>query len=281
VVLWLTAGVRVIYPAGSRRGAIAVAPRPEPASLAAARVLARRYAYPDGRGGGGRPWLRANMICSADGAATLGGHSGGLSSPADRMVFAVLRTLADVILVGAGTARTEGYKPVQPAELWQALRRGRPPVPPIAVLSRALDLDLGAPLITEAPDEARTILLTTEAAPERRREAASRHARVIVAGRQLVDPAAAITALAALGHTRILTEGGPSVLGQLAAAGLLDELCLTISPVLAGGKAIRITDTAAELPGAKLELAGVLTDDGQLLCRYVRGASAERAAPGQ
>jgi 5-amino-6-(5-phosphoribosylamino)uracil reductase len=85
-----------------------------------------------------------------------------------------------------------------------------------------------------------------------------------------VDPAAAIGALARLGLTRILVEGGPQLLGQLFTAGLVDELCLTVSPVVAAGHAIRITNSAAETGGTALDLAHVLADDGQLICRYLR-----------
>ena len=107
------------------------------------------YAYPAG------PCLRANMVSSADGAATLEGATKALSSETDRHVFALLRTLSDVILVGAATARQEHYNPVRPRELWRHLRVGRPPTPPIAVVSGRLDLDPQSPLITAAPADAR------------------------------------------------------------------------------------------------------------------------------
>jgi len=87
--------------------------------------LPRLYAYPDGR------WLRANMVATADGAASLDGVTQGISSNTDRRVFALLRTLCDVILVGASTVRAEKYKPARPQELWSHLREGRPPTPPI------------------------------------------------------------------------------------------------------------------------------------------------------
>ena len=103
-------------------------------------ALAALYAYPD-IAPGAAPWLRASMVASVDGAASLGGRSGGLSGDADRLVFSVLRSLADVILVGAGTARAEGYRPVRDGEVWASLRAGRAPVPPIAVVTGKLDLD--------------------------------------------------------------------------------------------------------------------------------------------
>ena len=85
--------------------------------------LPRLYAYPDGH------WLRANMVATADGAASLNGLTQGISSDTDRRVFALLRTLCDVILVGASTVREEKYKPARPQELWSHLREGRPPTP--------------------------------------------------------------------------------------------------------------------------------------------------------
>jgi riboflavin biosynthesis pyrimidine reductase len=181
------------------------------------------------------------MVASADGAASLDGRSGGLSGRADHAVFAVLRSLADVIVVGASTARLERYRPVQLAEAWPELREGRPPTPPIAVVTRRMfGLDPDGPLLAAGPGLARTIVLTTEAAPAALRSAASVRAEVIVAGPDMVSPAAIISELAGRGYRRVLTEGGPHLLGQMVEAGLLDELCLTVSPLLAGGWAGRI-----------------------------------------
>ncbi len=248
-------------------------------------ALAGLYAYPD-TSERGAPWVRANMIASADGAATINGRSGQLSGPADRLVFTVLRSLADVILVGAGTARAEKYRPVQEHEIWKELREGRAPTPPIAVVTRKLDLDLDGPLVAGGARGARTIVLTTEAAQADRRAAAAARAGVVVAGKDSVQPGAAIGALAARGYQNILVEGGPALLRQITDAGLLDELCLTFSPVLEGGTAGRIL-AAPEAAGpgrgrtgaaawhgsaTRLTLAHVLEDRGSLLCRYLRAA---------
>jgi len=225
------------------------------------------YAFPDGQ------WLRANMVTSVDGASSLDGKSGGLSSETDRKVFALLRTLCDVIVVGSGTVRAERYRPVRPEELWPGLRDGRTPTPPIAVITGRLDLDPADRLFTEAPADARTIVITTgQATPDRRAEFA-RHADVVVAGQDRVDLKAAVAALAERGHRRMLAEGGPSLLGQLLAAGLLDELCLTIGPMMAGPDASRIVTggLSPEQP-LLLDLAHVLADDSFLLCRYTRKA---------
>jgi riboflavin biosynthesis pyrimidine reductase len=223
------------------------------------------YAYPDG------PWLRANMVSSVDGAATLAGASAGLSSDADRRVFALLRALSDVILAGAATARQERYKPARPREHWGDLRAGRPPTPPIAVVSARLDLDPAAPLIADAPPHARTIVITTAQAPADRRAELARNADVIVAGDETVDLKAAVGALTERGHRHLLAEGGPHLLAQLVEAGLMDELCLTIGPLMAGPGASRIV--AGALPTAQplpLTLAHVLEDDSFLLCRYIK-----------
>jgi riboflavin biosynthesis pyrimidine reductase len=235
-------------------------------------ALAGLYAYPSPGQAPARPWVRANMVASADGAASLAGRSAGLSSDADRQVFSVLRSLADVILVGAGTARAEKYRAVTPAEAWPELRAGRTATPPIAVITRSLDLDPGSPLLNTAPADARTIVLTTGRAPAGRRADMARHADVAVTGHDSVSAPAAISALAERGHRCVLVEGGPHLLGEIAAAGLLDELCLTLSPLLAGGQAGRILAGAADVPQAQagLELAHLLVDDGYLFCRYVR-----------
>ncbi len=225
--------------------------------------LAELYRYP-----AGKRTLRANMVTSADGAATLDGASAALSSAADRHVFALNRTLADVILVGASTARIERYAPVRIRELWQHLRDGRTPTPPIAVVTSLRDLDPANPLIADAPAHARTIVITTRRAPAQARAQMAERADVIVAGETVVDLEAAVMTLADRGHQRILAEGGPGILAQLVAANLMDELCLTIGPLVAGPGAPRIL-TGAPIPQAlPLSLAHVIEDNGFLLCRY-------------
>jgi riboflavin biosynthesis pyrimidine reductase len=261
--------VRQIFPVAGNDLAVVPVVTAGPAPLAV-EELAALYRNGQASPAADRPLIRANMIASTDGGATIGGRSAQLGSPADRMLFAVLRSLADVIVVGAGTARAERYRPVRDSEVWASLRAGRPPTPAIAVVTRSLDLDGCSRLLTDAPAHARTIVLTTSAAPAERRAALSECATVVVAGRSEVDPATAISALADLGHRHILTEGGPRLLGQFVAAGLLDDLCLTISPVLAGADAGRIVAGPPLPAAAKLNLRHVLADDGYLLCRYLR-----------
>ncbi len=229
-------------------------------------ALARLYAYPRER------WLRANFVSSADGAGSLDGLSAGLSSEDDRRLFGVLRVLADVVLVGAGTARAENYKPARRREALASLRAGRTATPPIAVVSRTLQLNLESPLFTGAPADARTIVITCEASPASLRAATAEAADVIVAGTAAVDLKEAAAALAGRGLGRVICEGGPHLLTQVAAAGLLDELCLTVSPMLAGPGPSRIT-AGAPFPALPMTLAHVLESDGFLFCRYLTADS--------
>ncbi len=238
--------------------------------------LAEVYAYPASTAasadGPGTPWLRANMVSSVDGAARLDGLSEGLSSEADKRIFGVLRALADVVLVGAETARAEGYRPARArAEFAEArAARGQAPAPVIAVVSRRLDLDLSLPLFTEPLSP--TIVLTCADAPAAELAAVSRVADVIIAGEQQVEAAAAVAALAARGWTRLLAEGGPSLLGQLAAAEVLDELCLSLAPLLAAGDAPRIAHGHKAL-AERLDLVALLEEKGFLFARYTRSVA--------
>jgi riboflavin biosynthesis pyrimidine reductase len=220
--------------------------------------------------GPGRPGVRLNMIASVDGAASLQGRSGALGGPADKALFATLRSLADVVLVGAGTMRAEGYGLARLSDDARGRRRdwGLSPVPPIAVITRSCRLDWSARFFTEA--EQRPLVLTVAAAAAAVRMGAAAVADVIVAGDDKVDLARAVRALAKRGHTNVLSEGGPGVAAQLAGAGLLDEVCLTVAPLLAAGEARRILDGAALGPPSVLELGHVLEADGYLFLRYRR-----------
>ncbi|MGI8332517.1 pyrimidine reductase family protein [Actinomadura scrupuli] len=225
--------------------------------------LAVAYAYPkDG------PWLRANMITSLDGAAWLDERSGGLGGPADQLVFSTLRGLADAIIVGAGTVRTEDYGPVRSAPGWHRLRTGRSPEPRLVIVSGRLVLDLNAPVFTESAEP--PIVITSAAAPPELRRAAAEHCELIVAGDERVDLPAALSELTRRGYPRTLCEGGPRLLAQITATGLLDELCMTLSPLLTAGDAARILD-GPDLPKVeRLRLGHVLTGEDFLFLRYSR-----------
>lgn len=232
--------------------------------------LIARYAYP------GERWVRANMIASADGGATSSGTSGGLGGDGDKTLFSVLRELADVVLVGAATVRAEDYSGASPSAEQRAARkaRGQAAVPPIAVLTRSGSVDPDAAVFqqTEVPP----IVFTSAAAAPQTRRALGDLAEVIdVSGSdpESLELARAVTVLAERGLGRVLAEGGPGILGRLIADGLLDELCLTVAPVLVGGAAGRIVTGDGD-DQARLRLQHVLRDDdGYLFLRYARATA--------
>jgi len=207
-----------------------------------------------------RPWLRVNFVASVDGAVELDGYSRGLGSPADRRVFGLLRRYPDGLLVGAGTLRHEGYGPVK-------TRNHAGAYPRLIVVSGRLDLSPAQSALADAPT--RPAILTSETAPPDRVTALSAVADVFSAGANQVDLAAGLAVLREQGIQQVLCEGGPHLFGSLAAAGLVDEVCLTVSPLLAGAGAGRIT-AGPPAPPAGLRLRHVLEEDGVLLLRYTR-----------
>lgn len=237
--------------------------------------LAEVYAYPSGYE---RPWVRANMISSADGGAVgATGRTRELSSDVDRRVMGTLRGLCDVVLVGAATARMEGYRPLRPRASWQELREGRTGAPRIAVVSRSLELPKS--LLTEEHEAPRPLVITVPGAPAERRKHVAEHVELVVVDGDSVSPRCVIDTLAERGLYRVLTEGGPHLLAELVAAELLDELCLTTSPLFLGSGAPRIVAGGPGTPGAPedlphkntpLRLAHLLESDGNLFARYVR-----------
>jgi riboflavin biosynthesis pyrimidine reductase len=229
--------------------------------------LVTEYAHPPGR------HVRANMIASVDGAATLTGVTGGLGGAADRELFMILRTVSDVVLVGAGTVRAESYGPVRDVAERRRIRLqlGLSPVPCLAVVSARLDLDPAAEIFVAA--RPRTLVITTGQADGQRRKALEQVADVLACGQQQVDLALALDLLAQRGLAHVLCEGGPALLGQLAGAGLLDELCLTISPRLVGPGPDRVI-AGPEHAWPELRqvrpAALLLDDEGFLFARYTR-----------
>lgn len=216
-------------------------------------------------------WLAVNYVSSADGAVEIEGLSGGLSNPADKRVFRLGRDLADVVLVGAGTAVVENFRGVRPTEQTVERRRrlGFVDVPPIAVVTTGRTLSADAPVITEPVVP--TIVITCATAPrDKREEWTAAGATVLIAGTDTVDLTVAVAALVERGLGRIDCEGGPHLFGSLLAAGLVDELRLTVSPLLVAGAAGRIA-TGVGIEPAALELASVLADGDTLLLRYLVG----------
>ena len=219
------------------------------------------------------PGLRVGMVMSADGSATdAEGWTDGLGGAADLRVFRTLRALADAVVVGAQTVRQEQYTPARERAAFAARRAaaGQSPAPAIAVVSASLDLDFTLPLFT-AP-AVPTLVLTGAAAPQDRVRAARRAgAEVVFAGEGAgVDPGRVPGVLAERGLRRLLTEGGPKLLGQFLAADVLDELCLTLSPRAVAGTAARVSDAPQLTVPAEFTLQSLLEHEGFLFTRYRR-----------
>ena len=223
--------------------------------------LVAAYRLPPGRS------LRVNFVASLDGAITVSGRSAALGTPGDKRIFYLLRALADVVLVGHGTASAEGYGPIGADSRVGRLRSslGRPATASIAVVSRRASLDPGSELVTRAVSP--TILVTCEAADAARRSAlADAGVTVLVCGDDDVDLPAALDALADLGHDQVLCEGGPQLLHTGLAAGVVDELDLSLAPALVGGEARLLGDALPDV--VRLALRQLLEEDGMLFARY-------------
>jgi riboflavin biosynthesis pyrimidine reductase len=227
--------------------------------------LVEAYRVPEGR------HLRVNFIASLDGAVTVDGRSEGLGSRGDRRIFQVLRALADVVLVGHGTASAEGYRAVAADSAVGRLRSGlgRPATLPIAVVSKRASLDPASGLVTRAVSP--TILVTCASADAGRCEAlAAAGVTVLVCGEDDVDLPLALDRLADLGHERVLCEGGPTLLRDALTAGVVDELDLSIAPALVGQQH-RLVEGLGDV--VRLHLQQVLEEEGVLFTRYgVAGA---------
>jgi riboflavin-specific deaminase-like protein len=228
-------------------------------------TLLDAYALPDRA----TPRVRMNFVMSLDGAVTVDGSSGGLGDASDRAAMQAIRTLADVIVVGAGTVRAEGYGGVKVGEADASWResRGWPAQPRLAIVSNRLDLDPGHPVFAKAV--ARPIVLTHAGAPQATRDALAEVADVLVCGEERVDVDAMLDALARRGLRQVLCEGGPGLFGALLEAGLVDELCLSLSPMLVGGDAGRIVRGASEA-ARRMRLVHALPAGDLVLLRYAR-----------
>ncbi|SEL47577.1 pyrimidine reductase family protein [Rhodococcus maanshanensis] len=226
------------------------------------------HVYPDATSA---PWVRVNFVSSIDGAVSADGTSAGLGTPADKRLFGVLRELADVILVGAGTVRAENYGGARVTAERSARRRerGQADAPPVAVVTASADIDPTSRLLTDTT--VAPLVLTTAAAPDDRKaglEAAG--ARVLELGESTVPPSAILDTLHGLGLARVLCEGGPALFGQLLAADAVDELCLTTAPLLVAGRAPRIASSPDAAPKAMRRAHLLGDEDGTLLTRWVR-----------
>ncbi len=221
-------------------------------------ALAAHYAWPAGLAA---PYIRVNMVSSLDGAVAVEGKAGGLGSTADLKVFELLRELAEVILVGAGTVRVENYNGARRPT------RGRDTYPPIAVVSGSAALDTDSLLFTDT--FVPPLILTLKSTPKRCRDRLREAGGEIVLLEQLT-PQAIIDELHRRGLHRVLCEGGPTLLGNFHEADAVDELCLTVAPLITGGGAGRITSGTGRDSSRRMELVGALAAEDALLLRYRR-----------
>lgn len=214
-----------------------------------------------------RPNLRMNFVASVDGAVELDGHSAGLSSGPDKRVFGLLRMLSDALVVGAGTLRHEGYRAVRLDERRRGWRRqhGLPEFPTLVVVSRALNLDPESAAFADAP--VRPVVLTSQRAspPPGLTDVAD----LLRCGDERVDLAAGLVELRRRDHRQLLCEGGPHLFGSLTEADQVDEVCLTVAPMLTGAGAGRITAGPTTSPRG-MALRHVLAAGDELLLRYTR-----------
>jgi riboflavin-specific deaminase-like protein len=218
-----------------------------------------------------RPWVAIGMVSTIDGGATVAGRTLELGGDADRIAFRALRGACDAILVGAGTVRAESYGPPGgPAARQQdRVARGLEARPRLVVVTGSLSLDADHRMFS---DPAQRPLLVTHASADVRREAALADvADVLRCGERTVDLREALRALRALGYGRILCEGGPSLNAALLAEGLVDEVFLTIAPVLAAGAAPRIVAGGEEL-ALGFALVDLHEHDSELVLRYRRSS---------
>ncbi len=223
------------------------------------------------------PHLRVNFIASIDGAASHGGVSGPLNNEADKQVFTTLRMMADVVVVGAGTVRDEGYGAMRlgdRAVRWR-VANGLPEHPVFAIVTSRVDLRSDAAMFSDAP--VRPIVVTHARVPDaaadpyrrQRLEAIQQGADVLLCGDTALDARIMVHKLAARGLPQMLSEGGPHLLGALIEADVVDEMDLTVAPVLEGGDATRITTGHAQTTRQmRLELAMPAGD--MLFLRYLR-----------
>ena len=184
------------------------------------------------------------------------------------------RRLADVVLVGAGTIRAERYRPMVAKPEWQGARAdaGLAPAVQVVIVSGRLDLPWDEPLFSDSTLP--VIVVTSESADTRQLAVANHHARVWQIGAKSVDLRAMVSDLHERGLRRLVCEGGEALLDGLVREELVDEMDVTISPMLAGAGYLADPGTEARLPGtndlSRFSLAHQFVEDEFTFCRFVR-----------
>jgi riboflavin biosynthesis pyrimidine reductase len=220
----------------------------------------------------GRVRLRTNFVSTLDGSIVgADGRSGSINTPSDQHVFALHRALADVIMVGAGTVRAEGYRAIDLASWQRDIRayEGLSPAPTLVIISGSGEID---PSVATAADGSRApvMVIVTDAATGPLPALRAAGVEVVQMPGEHVDLGAATALLAGRGLTRVLCEGGPRLHRDLLAAGLVDEVSLSLSPVMVGGVGLRSTSGAPLATVAGFSLEHVLHADDETLFTHYR-----------
>jgi riboflavin biosynthesis pyrimidine reductase len=215
-----------------------------------------------------RRWVRGMMVTTLDGAAHgSNGASGPISSAADKVIFNETRRLADAVLVGANTMRIERYRPMVAKPEFQDERSaaGLRSAPVVVLVSASLNLPWEEDIFSKSTF---TPIVVTGSAPDPARlSAAGDHCEVVQLPGHQVNPQAIIDLLVERGLRRIVCEGGPNLLRDIASAGLLDEADISIAPLIAGGGQILTGTAFADAQRYRLE--HIIEDEGFLFNRYV------------
>jgi riboflavin-specific deaminase-like protein len=206
-----------------------------------------------------RPYLVLNMVESIDGRTTIAGHVGELTSPVDQQIVYKMRTQAEALLVGAGTVRVERYAELVPP--------GLGPQPLVVIVTASVSLPRDLPLLQEP--ETRIVIAThSDATLGFDHLAQVEYLRLPGEGSR-VDCAALCAALRSeYGIRSVVCEGGPSLNESLLEADVVDELFLSLSPMLVGGAERALVETAPAHFPRRTRLAWVATRDDYLFLRY-------------
>jgi len=220
----------------------------------------------DDRKADGRPWVLVNFISSADGGTAIAGKSSSLGDPDDKAVFQALRAVPDVILVGSGTVEAENYQPVALDEERRERRvaAGLTEVPVLAIVSGRLSFDPDARVFSDPAH--RPMVITGPNADPAKLAMLGDAADVVIF--EEVTPKAILARLSAA--KVILCEGGPTLVGQFVAEHLVDELALTIAPLMIGGRSARIAHGDLADPPLDMRLDRQLIGDRSIFLRYLR-----------
>ena len=216
-----------------------------------------------------RPWVMTNMIASVDGAVAIDGLSGGLGGPGDKAVFSAIRGVADIIVAAVGTVVAENYRRPQTPPVVQEAReaRGQSRFPRLAIVTNSLSIDSNHRVFD--PD-APPLVITHEKAPPNRRSGLANVAEIVDAGTDRVDLRHMLTAFADRGASVVLVEGGPTLNAAFVAEDLVDEFCLSVSPMLVGGNGPRVVGASDTSSAHSMMLDRTLHDEGFLFHRYLR-----------